>query len=92
MRIKCPYCGERNASEFVYKGDAAIERPQVTEAEAFFEFVYRRDNLAGPMREFWFHSAGCHAWLIVTRHTVSHHILGVEAARPALLSSRRGAS
>ena len=27
MRIKCPYCGERDASEFAYLGAADPKRP-----------------------------------------------------------------
>jgi sarcosine oxidase subunit delta len=83
MRIDCPYCGERNASEFLYKGDASVKRPQTPDPDAFFEFVYVRQNAAGPMKEFWFHAGGCRSWLIVTRNTLTHEITGVEAARAA---------
>jgi methylglutamate dehydrogenase subunit B len=92
MQIECPYCGKRNSSEFVYKGDASVERPLSIDTPAFSDFVYLRDNVAGPMKEFWFHAAGCHAWLIVTRHTVTHEILKVELASPAMLARRRGAA
>ena len=27
MRIKCPYCGERDADEFGYLGAAGLKRP-----------------------------------------------------------------
>ena len=52
MRIKCPYCGEREASEFTYLGAADLKRPDpaAPDAEAlFFEYAYIRDNPAGPM-------------------------------------------
>ncbi len=88
MRIDCPYCGKRNASEFLYKGDASLNRPQSPDSEAFFDYVYMRDNAAGPMKEFWFHAAGCHAWLIVTRDTVTHGITEVEVARAAMLKRK----
>lgn len=81
MRINCPYCGERNVSEFTYKGDASLERPSSADPQAFHDFVYMRDNVPGPMKEFWFHAAGCHAWLILSRHTVTHEIFEVELAR-----------
>jgi sarcosine oxidase subunit delta len=84
MRIECPYCGERNASEFLYKGDASVKRPQSLDPDAFFDFVYIRQNAAGLMKEFWFHSGGCQSWLIVTRNTVTHEVRGVEAPRAAL--------
>ena len=32
-------------------------------------YVYLRDNPAGPTRELWYHAAGCRAWLVVdARH------------------------
>ena len=71
MRIKCPYCGERALEEFTYRGDAA---------EAWTEYVYLRDNPAGPHKEHWHHSAGCHSWLVVTRDTRTHEIVAVEFA------------
>jgi heterotetrameric sarcosine oxidase delta subunit len=89
MRIPCPHCGERDASEFTYLGDATKLRPAPdAPLEAMVDYVYLRDNPAGPHREFWYHAAGCHAWLIVTRDTRSHAVGTVECARDAAL--RRG--
>ncbi len=76
MRIPCPYCGSRDASEFAYHGDASLTRP--AEGEAMHDYVYLRDNVAGVHHELWYHSAGCHAWLTVTRNVVTHEILGAE--------------
>ena len=44
------------------------------------DYVYLRDNPMGAHRELWYHAAGCHAWLVVTRDTRSHAISSVEAA------------
>ena len=88
MRIACPYCGERSLDEFAFHGDAAPVRPDTaspTEAEDFFRFVYERDNKAGRGDEYWQHVAGCRAWLIVTRNTLTHEILAVAAARDLAL-------
>ncbi len=62
MRIDCPHCGERDAREFTYLGDANVARPdpQAPDAlEQFTAYVYLRDNPAGPHRELWYHGAGC---------------------------------
>jgi len=83
MRIKCPYCGERDAQEFTYRGDAAPQRPDPEAPEAaaaFYEYVYIRDNPAGPLSELWYHRAGCRAWLVVERDTRTHAILSVADA------------
>jgi heterotetrameric sarcosine oxidase delta subunit len=82
MRIPCPYCGERDLSEFVYYGDTA-RRPTPTGAEAlreFFEAVYLRDNPAGRHEELWYHVQGCRGWLRVTRDTRTHDVLRASLA------------
>jgi sarcosine oxidase subunit delta len=40
-----------------------------------------RDNPRGPLCELWYHAAGCHSWLVVTRDTFTHEISRVEFAR-----------
>jgi len=45
-----------------------------------------RDNPAGAHRELWQHVGGCRAWLVVTRNSVTHAILEVEAARNVALA------
>jgi len=77
MRIPCPFCGERDLSEFVYLGDADCRRPDPAAQEAaaqFIEAVYLRDNPAGPHEELWYHASGCRGWLRVNRNTVTHEI------------------
>jgi sarcosine oxidase subunit delta len=86
MRIQCPFCGERDLSEFAYLGDARCTRPNphAPDAEkAFFEAVYLRDNPAGPHDELWYHASGCRSWLRVTRNTRTHEILSVSFAKEA---------
>ncbi len=83
MRIACPHCGARDAQEFTCLGAADPKRPDgmaATEA-AMAEYVYMRDNPAGAHRELWYHGAGCHAWLVVTRDTRTHAIAAVVAAK-----------
>lgn len=84
MRITCPCCGERSLDEFVYHGDATVRRPDASAPDAmtqFTNYVFIRANPAGVHRELWYHSAGCHAWLVVTRVVATHTIVGVELAR-----------
>ncbi|MCH2096507.1 MAG: sarcosine oxidase subunit delta [Rhodobacteraceae bacterium] len=83
MRITCPICGERDIREFTYKGDAvALDRPAPDAGdEVWDEYMHLRDNPAGVTRELWMHSGGCGAWLVVTRDTVTHEIVGVALAR-----------
>ena len=83
MRIQCPFCGERDLSEFTYLGDAGSQRPLCdTEglADRVYEAVYLRDNPAGPHRELWYHAGGCLSWLRVTRDTRTHEMLDVQLA------------
>jgi methylglutamate dehydrogenase subunit B len=77
MRIPCPYCDSRDHSEFTYLGDATPKRPDPAAenaAELFYDYVYLRDNPAGPIQELWYHASGCRSWLVVTRDTRTHDI------------------
>ena len=96
MIIPHPLLGPRDASEFVYLGDASlIDRPDPdanpeTRIDAFHDYVYQRDNPAGEHRELWFHEHGDRSWLVVTRNTLTHEILNVELARDVARSRGRG--
>lgn len=81
MRIECPFCGERDSSEFIYLGDANAQRPDSDRPDAqarCIEAVYLRDNPAGPHEELWYHLFGCRSWLHVTRDTRTHRIFAVD--------------
>lgn len=94
MLIPHPLLGPRDAQEFTYLGDARLlDRPDPirTDAEAAFcDYVFLRDNPAGVHRELWFHEQGDRSWLVVTRDTVTHEILGAEFARDVALARGRG--
>ena len=79
MRIPCPYCGERDLSEFVCRGEVAT-RPGSATLSAGLDGLYLRDNPEGPTREHWHHAHGCRLWLVVERDTRTHAVTG---ARPA---------
>jgi sarcosine oxidase subunit delta len=80
MRIPCPYCGPRDAHEFVYRGDASVIRPDGDDA-GFAAYVYLRDNPAGALHEHWYHAQGCRNWMVVERDTRSHVISGAALAK-----------
>jgi heterotetrameric sarcosine oxidase delta subunit len=90
MLIPHPLLGLRDAQEFTYLGDAALlNRPDgLTAPEAFNDYVYLRDNPAGVHQELWFHEQGDRSWLIVTRNTLTHDILGAELARDVALGAK----
>lgn len=92
MLIPHPLLGLRDASEFTYLGDARLlERPDGMAPDAaaqFYDYVYLRDNPAGVHRELWFHEQGDRSWLVVTRDTTTHEILGAELARDVALNHK----
>jgi sarcosine oxidase subunit delta len=74
MRINCPYCGARDHSEFSYEGDATLKRPENDDTDAWRDYVYHRTNPKGRHKELWSHVAGCRAWVVVERNTLTHEI------------------
>ena len=92
MLINHPLLGPRDASEFVYLGDAALlNRPDASatdSADAFHEYLHLRDNVAGEHRELWYHEQGDRSWLVVTRNTLTHEITRVECARDVANDNR----
>jgi len=81
MIISCPHCGPRDSSEYYFRGEAALRRPDYEEGTAAFaDHVYGRVNPAGPQTEHWYHAAGCRSWLLVERDTRTHAFLSVTPA------------
>lgn len=78
MRLTCPHCGERDRREFYYYGHETYARRPGAEAgpEAWDDYLHLRDNPAGVTRDLWYHEMGCSAWIVVTRNTVTHEVLG----------------
>jgi len=82
LRITCPWCGERDETEFRYRGDASRARPGAdADLASYCGFVYARDNPRGWHAEWWLHVAGCRRLLRVERHTLTHEIRAARAAR-----------
>ena len=77
LSIPCPWCGERDETEFRYGGQAHVAYPadpEVLDDSAWGEYLFVRDNPKGWFRERWVHSAGCRRWFNVVRSTVSYAI------------------
>jgi sarcosine oxidase subunit delta len=80
MRLPCPFCGDRGIEEFSYAGDATLKRPAQDAATAcWVDYVYMRNNPAGPHSELWYHAAACRRFLKVERDTRTHAILSASA-------------
>ena len=78
LRIRCPWCGERDETEFHYRGDAQALRPTGDAGlPAFNTHVYERGNRCGWHAEWWLHVGGCRQLLTVVRHTLTHEIRSV---------------
>jgi heterotetrameric sarcosine oxidase delta subunit len=81
LRIQCPWCGERDETEFRYRGDASLIRPDADAGMAAFSaYTYERSNPRGWHQEWWLHIGGCRRLLRLTRDTQSHEIRSVTAA------------
>lgn len=80
MRLNCHVCGARDRREFYYQGAEEMRARPAEEAssEVWHDWLHLRDNPAGVTRELWYHAGGCGAWIVVTRNTVTHDMLGSE--------------
>jgi len=84
LRISCPWCGERDETEFRYRGDASRARPAPESGvTAFVAYVYERDNRRGWHLEWWLHVGGCRQLLKVLRHTLTHEVRWIGGAGEA---------
>ncbi len=91
IRIPCPFCGERDHSEFTYGGDGSIVYPALDgPAEDWLKAVFQRENVRGVQTESWHHVSGCRMWLLVERDTMSHRIHSVRAAHGGMAKVLEG--
>ena len=75
--IECPWCSERDESEFSCAGEAHIARPLDTEKlsdEEWADYLFMRKNPRGAHREQWLHAAGCRRYFNAERDTVTYKI------------------
>mgnify|MGYP002851389818 FL=1 len=95
LLIPCPYCGEREESEFHQGGEAQIERPKdpykLTDEE-WADYLFFRDNRKGVYLERWVHRHGCRRWFNVARDTATNQIVAVYkmGSKPPKRTTSRG--
>jgi heterotetrameric sarcosine oxidase delta subunit len=73
LKVPCPNCGWRPATEFTWGGE--LLAIAASDPEEDFARVFLPVNAAGPQQERWFHLLGCRRWLTVTRDTTTNEIL-----------------
>ena len=78
LLIICPHCGPRASVEFSYHGEGSA-RPAAAEAtpQSWRAYLYEQGNLAGKVREEWFHVSGCRRFLVIERDTLTNQITSV---------------
>ncbi|HEX6360719.1 sarcosine oxidase subunit delta [Actinophytocola sp.] len=72
LLIRCPWCGEREETEFRYGGQAHVAYPADPESlsdQDWAEYLFFRDNPKGLFAERWVHADGCRRWFNTVRHT-----------------------
>jgi sarcosine oxidase subunit delta len=77
LLIECPWCGQRDETEFNCVGEAHIVRPLETgklSDEKWADYLFMRKNPKGAHREQWLHSAGCRRYFNAERDTVTYQI------------------
>jgi sarcosine oxidase subunit delta len=78
LLIPCPWCGERDETEFSYGAQAHVaypEDPDALDDAAWAAFLFVRANPKGELAERWCHSLGCRRWFNVVRDTATHEVL-----------------
>ncbi len=76
LLIDCPFCGERNETEFIYGGPVGPARPDATQCtdDVWLDYLLIVPNPVGPTEERWWHARGCGDWFTVWRDTVTHEL------------------
>jgi len=80
LLIPCPWCGERDETEFSYGGEAHIVRPgdpNALDDAAWADYLFMKTNTKGLHRERWVHSSGCRRWFNALRDTTTNRIVAV---------------
>ncbi|NNE81570.1 MAG: sarcosine oxidase subunit delta [Silicimonas sp.] len=76
LLIKCPFCGARTETEFIYGGPVGQDRPDPATCsdEVWLDYLLNVPNPVGPVEERWWHARGCGVWFTHWRNTLTHEI------------------
>jgi heterotetrameric sarcosine oxidase delta subunit len=85
MQISCPHCGPRAQGEFVYERTVDSVVALDMTPDVAMATLFARTNPRGVDEEIWRHTFGCRAWMVLTRHRVTHVIEEVRAVGPEAL-------
>ncbi|KPF88891.1 sarcosine oxidase subunit delta [Novosphingobium sp. AAP93] len=84
-QITCPHCGPRAQTEFTYERTTDSVVDPAGDPQTAMQALYTRANPMGLDDEIWRHTYGCRAWMVLTRHRVTHEIHAVKAIGPEAL-------
>ena len=79
LLIPCPYCGDRDETEFSYGAQAHVAYPADPSAlddREWGAYLFVRANPKGPLAERWYHAHGCRRWFHLVRDTGTNQMLG----------------
>ena len=76
MLVPCPWCGERDESEFSFGGEAHLERPEDSCSDKeLTEYIFMRKNIKVEQKDRWIHINGCRQWFNAVRNTTTNSFL-----------------
>lgn len=85
LLLPCPFCGDRNESEFVFGGPKRAPRLSRLDGDdgEWIDHLTVVPNPRGTVSEKWWHRLGCGSWIVVERDTVTHAIAKPASGLPA---------
>lgn len=81
QRFICPFCGERDETEFHFAAESGKHRPEPAkdvDARTWYNYLYAQDAPRGRTREVWVHLS-CGEFFIMERDTVTRDLIGVKS-------------
>ncbi|MEM6985879.1 MAG: sarcosine oxidase subunit delta [Pseudomonadota bacterium] len=81
QRFTCPFCGERDETEFHFAAEAGKARPEPANnvnAQDWYEYLYAQDAPQGVAREVWIHLS-CGEFFVMERDTVTRDVIATHA-------------